>query len=261
MNTRWAGSSSPCSRIQRRRALATSARSRSAACRLFFIGHVMAKKKARQRAFAGLDPPLGQFSYRLHQTPIWFFRLQRQYLACVLLQARNAPAAALGRRAPLLTPDLKPSHRRAHTDVEPLGCLVPRRARFHRLDHALPKVTRVGFRHRTSPKKESVRADSPMAKTLGIPQDSNRPGSTVAHPTEPQQSYSPNAPLTHRLKQIARNILIRHPEGSRDDSCASVSKDGSKFGVCFHPSRRPRASARGLLRVTSEFVARQRRVT
>jgi hypothetical protein len=153
MNTRWAGSSSPCSRIQRRRALATSARSRSAACRLFFIGDVMAKEKPRQRAFAGLDPPLGQFFYCLLQTSIWFVRAQRQYLGCVLLQARNAPAAPLWHRAPLLMPDLKPSHGRTHTDVEPFGCLVPRRARFHRLDHSNPQVTRVGCRHGMSPKR------------------------------------------------------------------------------------------------------------
>src|SRR5205807_8510334 len=153
MNTKRAGSSKPCSRIQRRRAWATSARSRSAACRLFFIGDVMAKEKPRERALAGLDPPLAQFSHCLHQSSVWFLRTQRQYLGRVLLQGGNAPAAQLRRRAPSLTPGLKPSHRRTRTDIEPFGRLVPRRARFYRFDHAYPQVTRVGPRHRISPKK------------------------------------------------------------------------------------------------------------
>src|ERR1700757_1865456 len=98
MNTKWAGSSNPCSRIQRRRARATSVRPRSAACRLFFIGDVVAKEKTRERTLAGLDAPLGQFSYRLLQTSVWFVRLQRQYLSRALLQARNAPTASLWHR-------------------------------------------------------------------------------------------------------------------------------------------------------------------
>src|SRR5262249_50710028 len=36
---------------------------------------------------------------------------------------------------------------------------------------------------------------------------------------------------------------------------ATVSKDGSKLGACFHPSRRPLAAASGLLRMTVVFVA------
>src|ERR1700720_122231 len=45
INTRGAGSRKPCSRIQRRRARATSARLRSAARRLFFDGDAMASEE------------------------------------------------------------------------------------------------------------------------------------------------------------------------------------------------------------------------
>jgi len=45
INNSRAGSSMPCSRIQRRCARATSARCRSAACRLFFTGDVVPTKK------------------------------------------------------------------------------------------------------------------------------------------------------------------------------------------------------------------------
>src|SRR6516165_10547082 len=55
MNTRRVVSSQPCSRIQRRRARATSARFRSAARRLFFEGDAMASEKARKRAAASGD--------------------------------------------------------------------------------------------------------------------------------------------------------------------------------------------------------------
>src|SRR6516225_3221483 len=55
INTRRVVSSQPCSRIQRRRARATSARFRSSARRLFFEGDVMASEKARKRAAASGD--------------------------------------------------------------------------------------------------------------------------------------------------------------------------------------------------------------
>src|SRR5271165_6242109 len=67
INTRRAGSSSPCSRIQRRRARATSARFRSAACRLFFEGDAMASEESRERAAAPWDSQLVQLGNDLIQ--------------------------------------------------------------------------------------------------------------------------------------------------------------------------------------------------
>jgi len=58
MNTNRLGSSMPCSRIQRRRARATSARSCSAACRLFFKRDLMSSKKSPERGAATRDPSL-----------------------------------------------------------------------------------------------------------------------------------------------------------------------------------------------------------
>src|SRR5690348_4908988 len=70
INTSRAGSSMPCSRIQRRRARATSVRSRSAACRLFFEGDAVPPKKPRKSTLAGSDPPLQKFRKRLLQGQI-----------------------------------------------------------------------------------------------------------------------------------------------------------------------------------------------
>src|SRR5437868_13740360 len=97
INTSRAGSSMPCSRIQRRRACATSARCRSAACRLFFKGDVVSVEKPPERAAAGFDPPLAQFRNRLYQSPIRLFGNQSQDLGRELFQRRNTSAARLRR--------------------------------------------------------------------------------------------------------------------------------------------------------------------
>ena len=57
-NTSRAGSNMPCSRIQRRRARATSARSCSAARRLFFEADLVALKETPHRAATAGDPSL-----------------------------------------------------------------------------------------------------------------------------------------------------------------------------------------------------------
>src|SRR5687768_15103963 len=72
INTRRAESSQPCSRIQRRRARATSARFRSAACRLFFEGDAMTSKETRQCAAATWDTPLVQGGNDLIQREVRF---------------------------------------------------------------------------------------------------------------------------------------------------------------------------------------------
>src|SRR5437764_10620003 len=80
INTSRAGSSMPCSRIQRRRACATSARCRSAACRLFFKGDVVSVGKPPEGAAAGFDPPLAQLGDRLDQGQVRLFGNQSQDL-------------------------------------------------------------------------------------------------------------------------------------------------------------------------------------
>src|SRR6516164_10307981 len=95
INTSRAGSSMPCSRIQRRRARATSARCRSAACRLFFEGDVVAIKKAPKRAAARSNPPLAQFCNRLHQGQVGLFGNESQYLLRVRFQRRHTSSTRL----------------------------------------------------------------------------------------------------------------------------------------------------------------------
>src|SRR5436190_14127830 len=78
MNTRRVVSSQPCSRIQRRRARATSARFRSAARRLFFEGDAMASEEARKRAAARVDASPMQYRDNLIQCQVWLLADQHE---------------------------------------------------------------------------------------------------------------------------------------------------------------------------------------
>src|SRR6266481_7385113 len=127
INTSRAGSSMPCSRIQRRRARATSARCRSAACRLFFKGDVVPNKKTRKRALAGSNPPLEQLHKRLLQGQVRLFGNESQYRLLVRFQRRHASSARLRLGTPALAPTLQPFDRRTCTDVKTLGRLASRR--------------------------------------------------------------------------------------------------------------------------------------
>src|SRR5215472_4179455 len=108
INMRWAGSSNPCSRIQRRRARATSSRLRSAAMRLFFNGDVMAGEETGERATACRDAPLTQNPNHLIQSQIRLLRDQSEDSLRVLLQRRNAPSARHRLRSSVVAKVLKP---------------------------------------------------------------------------------------------------------------------------------------------------------
>src|SRR5215831_6110438 len=70
INTRRLVSSQPCSRIQRRRARATSARLRSSARRAFFKGNAMPCEESRQCAAARQDTSFAQDRNELIQRQV-----------------------------------------------------------------------------------------------------------------------------------------------------------------------------------------------
>src|SRR5216684_5497232 len=155
INTSRAGSSMPCSRIQRRRARATSARCCSAARKLFFEGDVVSIEETPQRAQARANPSFAQRQNYLLQGQVRLLGDQRQYLHRVLLQRRSTSSARLRRTPPSLVPALHPSHCRTRTDFKTFGRLAPGRACCHCFDHALSQVARIGLRHRHAPHGES----------------------------------------------------------------------------------------------------------
>src|SRR5262252_8322790 len=96
INTRWVESSSRCSRIQRRRARATSARSCSLACRTFFKSDAVAHQKTKQRRAAPRYSALVHRRDKLIQRPVPLLLNKPNNLFGVLLQRRAASTARLG---------------------------------------------------------------------------------------------------------------------------------------------------------------------
>src|SRR5208283_1259310 len=95
INTSRAGSNMPCSRIQRRRARATSARSCSAARRLFFKADIMSLVEPPYRDAAAGDPSLAHRRDDLIQRQIRLLDNQRQQKIRVRFQRRDAAPAWL----------------------------------------------------------------------------------------------------------------------------------------------------------------------
>jgi hypothetical protein len=88
----------PCSRIQRRRARATSARFCSAARRLFFEGDLMTLEEALYRAAAAGNPSLVHRRDHLIQRQVRLVHNQREQTVRVLPQRRRTRRRAASRR-------------------------------------------------------------------------------------------------------------------------------------------------------------------
>src|SRR5712672_1103520 len=131
INTRWAGSSKPCSRTHRRRARATSARLRSAACKLFFDGDVMADEESGKGTSACRDSPLSQRQDHLIQREVRLLTNEGENPLRVLLQWRCTPAAGHGLGSPVVVEALHPPDRGADADVELVSRLTSGRSSFH----------------------------------------------------------------------------------------------------------------------------------
>src|SRR5215470_5600802 len=167
IKTRWAGSSRPCSRIQRRRARATSARCRSAACRLFFEGDVMTLEEPPQRAPACANSQFAQRCKEFLEGGIRLLFNKPQYQCPVFLQPGCAASARLWRRAACFAPVLPPLNRCAHRNPEKLRRFMSSRPGCNRFDHALAQIARIGFRYALTPSKgESMPTDSLIRNAL-----------------------------------------------------------------------------------------------
>jgi hypothetical protein len=103
--------------------------------RLFFNGDDMAGEETGERATAYRDAPLTQNPNHLIQSQIRLLRDQSEDSLCVLLQRRNAPSARDRLRSSVVAKVLKPPDCRTNADVELLGCLSSRSARFHEIDN------------------------------------------------------------------------------------------------------------------------------
>ena len=142
INTSRAGSSMPCSRIQRRRARATSVCACSVACRLFFEADIVTRKKTLEGAPTASDALLGHDGEN-PQGQIRLFGNQSQDPVRVLFQWRKLPPLRFAPRS-LFTPALAPSNYRTN-DLEDLGYLPPRRSAFNRFNARSRKSVEYGL--------------------------------------------------------------------------------------------------------------------
>src|SRR5271165_973882 len=175
MNTSLAGSNRPCSRIQRRRARATSARSCSAARRLFFERDLVPLEEPPDGRATARNFELTHHPDDLVQRQVGLQFDQRQQKVRVLLQWRRAPTAGLGGTAASLAKALHPDHRRTGAYFVVLGCLPPRSTTLYTIDNSQAHVRRICLRHRPASQSRinDERLTYLMAK--GNPPDSIRP--------------------------------------------------------------------------------------
>jgi len=173
INTRWAGSSSPCSRIQRRRARATSARFRSAARRLFFEGDAMASEEPRECAAAPWDSPLVQRGNDLPQREVPLLPDEGEDLLRVLFQWRRTSSTGHWLGSSVVMKPLHPPDRGTDADVVLFGCFTSGCSSFHEANDSDSQLTRIGSTHR--PALQRINAlDSLIFRNLGIPIQSGR---------------------------------------------------------------------------------------
>src|ERR1700674_1434787 len=203
INTRWAGSRKPCSRIQRRRARATSARLRSAARRLFFNGDAMASKKSGKRAAAAWDSPLVKRRNDLIQREARFLADEGEDLPRVLLQWRSTPSTGHGFESPVFTKALHPPDRRTDADIKLFGRLTSGSSFFHEVDDARSQLTRIRSMHWAALRRINA-LDSHLRRGLGSP-DSLRSGRAVGS-TPAKESPKPHEhAFPYRLESISPN--------------------------------------------------------
>src|SRR5450631_3535950 len=166
----------PCSRIQRRRARATSGRACSAARRLFFKGDVVPNEKTRQSTAASDDPSLAHRRNRFVQRQIRLLGNQRQQPARVLLQGRDASATGLRCGAAVIAPAPEPVDHGTRAHFEKPRHLVSRGATLDDRYRSTPQVVRIRLGHpKILPKRiKNARLAHPL--TFGNPPDSTRQG-------------------------------------------------------------------------------------
>src|SRR5262245_30012286 len=147
MNTSRAGSNMPCSRCQRRRESATSARSCSAARRLFFECDLVALEETPHCGAAARNLVLAHHSNELVERQVRLDLDQPQQKLSMRLQRRGAPATPLGGTAASLTKALHPGNRRAGADIIVFSRLTPRASALDPRNHALAHVSRISLGH------------------------------------------------------------------------------------------------------------------
>ena len=166
MNTNRVETSMLCSRIQRRRDRATSARSCSAACRLFFKRDLVSGKKPPERGAATRDASLAHRDKHLVQRQIRLLRDQGEQPIRLLLQRRSTSATRYGRGASVVVPAPQPFDRRTGADFKMFRSLAPQSTALNSCDDPFTHLSRIRSWHCLDSKIESVQIDSALKSPL-----------------------------------------------------------------------------------------------
>lgn len=162
MNTRCVGSRSGCASNQARRRAATSGRSCSLACAVFFDGNGMAVEKSPHRARGKAGAMfLPQQRRQFDESDIHLALDRRQDDVAIGFNAMRSPVATLlprARRASL-TPFPNPTHRACRSDTKSCRSRSARQATFNCRDYASPQVLRQGFSQACWPPRPAHRVN------------------------------------------------------------------------------------------------------
>src|SRR5215471_20976782 len=170
MKMRRGASSLGCSALSAARSAATSGRSCSAACKVFFKGDVVTVVEAPDRADASfLLLLLAQPRADLLERQVRLGGDEVEQPLPVPLERRPAVAGTgLGIDAARRRPPLNPANCRRGADVEKAPRLSRALARFHYRDYPHPEVLGVSLRHR-HPRRCRRRHPNLICATKGIP--------------------------------------------------------------------------------------------
>ncbi len=151
----FVGSSRGCACFQLVRAVRTSSRSCSAACRLFFESDVVAVAEPPHRTGAHPDAPRPQAAANFFQRQVGFGSDQLQQPLPVRIQRRALAAHRLSRHRSALPPARNPPDRRTRAYLERRRSFMAGRSRLHRTHNPFTQITRIGLRHHCPPNHRS----------------------------------------------------------------------------------------------------------
>ena len=145
-----AGSSMPCSRIQRRRARATSARCCSAARRLFFLKVMSCRSKNRETALLLVRIRRLRSSARVSSKVRSDCSATRANICSPCRSSgETLPPRGFGAQRPVSF------HRRIRVNTETFRRLPPRCSCFNCLDHAPAQISRIRLQHCPPPQRRN----------------------------------------------------------------------------------------------------------
>src|SRR5262245_28827099 len=152
MKTSRFGSSLGCLLRKARRSAATSGRSCSAACRLFFNGQLQMTQEPKDRCLTDLDPPLRQHGLEFCQRDVRLLCQHPPDQALMCCQSVWFVPAELRRTDTptfALEPEKPPD--RTQANLMSLGSFLPRRTFLDRFDHPGAQIVRIRLRHSSWP--------------------------------------------------------------------------------------------------------------